>query len=368
MLQTFYTEAAPGWYMHTLQLVTLLASSAPQLRRLELSFHGRTDSNPQLALPEGLGQLGQLTSLTLGVGDFPVTAAQVDAVVRTLPLLQHLVINSSEGYQALGFPISIATTCSQLQHLEIARGTVGHVPPELGRLTALTRLQFRHAEVRSLPDSISNLCDLQELDLVQTAVSMRLPSGLTGCGQLTQLVLHSVCESPVSVLGRLHALRSLSVGSLQWYYTAQEKPWTQLTALTELDLHQSNSIPDGLGGMSGLRKLSIRSAVMPITDLPAGPYLSCLEVLELPECTFEPEVPAVLAAAKRLRHLGLGSSRQAATELTDAEIALFSALPVLSTIRMWKPSKVAARVWSLRLAKLQAACIAQGHAPPAFNS
>ena len=58
------------------------------------------------------------------------------------------------------------------------------------------------------------------------------------------------------------------------------------------------SLPSGLGGMTGLRRLTIEDIE---DDLPAGPYLSCLESLRVPSWHFYNGRPASLAAATQLR-------------------------------------------------------------------
>lgn len=71
-----------------MELLTLLAALAPQLRSLELWYPMDAPLFYAPNLPSGVGRLSQLTSLSLGVGtQRPVTTAQVDAMVQTLPSL-----------------------------------------------------------------------------------------------------------------------------------------------------------------------------------------------------------------------------------------------------------------------------------------
>ena len=81
--------------------------------------------------------------------------------MRTLPALQHLGLYVAEGSLAEGFPVGIAASCGQLRELHICGGfdnvELGVLPPELGRLTALTRLKLMSLGVASLPSSISRL-------------------------------------------------------------------------------------------------------------------------------------------------------------------------------------------------------------------
>lgn len=152
-----------------MELVALLAASAPKLRSLAHWLPANASASPVSALPAQLGQLSQLTSLTLGIGNAPVTTAQVDAMVQGLPMLQHLALSCSpRRHVALsdGFPVSIATSCSKLRDLAIYCGSEwGAMPAELGALTGLTRLVLAFNGMTSLPDSISRLTALQILIL-----------------------------------------------------------------------------------------------------------------------------------------------------------------------------------------------------------
>lgn len=91
------TAGQAAWGTRTPHLIAMLADKAPQLRSLELWYPELASRNPASALPAALGQLRQLTSLTLDLGCAPVTAAQVDAVLQTLPLLQHLALDAIQG-------------------------------------------------------------------------------------------------------------------------------------------------------------------------------------------------------------------------------------------------------------------------------
>ena len=115
------------WERRTPELVALLAASAPELHSLEHWYPRHAPPNPASALPAELGRFSQLTSLTLGFGQAPVRTAQVDAMVQMLPSLQYLVLEGSRRVPLLadGFPIGIATSCSQLRELNIAGGGLG---------------------------------------------------------------------------------------------------------------------------------------------------------------------------------------------------------------------------------------------------
>ena len=281
-------------------------------------------------------------------------------MVQSLPSLQHLALQAGTiGILADGFPVSIATSCSQLRHLEIrGGGLLGYLPEELGRLEGLTRLELHNAGVMSLPDTISRLSSLRELDLTSNydlSLPDRLPAGLTACQQLTRLHIDFSPTSPV--LASLRSLRCLSVGSAP-LMQPHEMFWTQLTALTELQLQCSGDgeVPAGLAGMTGLRTIGIDGATL--DDLPPGPYLSGLESLSMTGTIFLAGVPASLAAATQLQHLGIVSLEG----LSDADVAMLCSLPALKTLVLHKPFLMEQPVWEEYVAELQAECLLHGRA------
>lgn len=237
--------------------------------------------------------------------------------------------------------------------------------PELGSLTALTRLAFPTAGVSFILDSISRLTALRELDLTGNAGDISLPAGMTACRQLSRLAVESygdVREYPV--LANLPHLRYLSVTALP----GQQQHWTRLTTLMELRLgliRDKPDVPAGLAGMVGLRKLFIGG--MEWGALPAGPYLSALESLVVDAAVSLPErLLAPLAAATQLQSLSFGMR---SVELTAFDIAVLSSMPALKTLELRKLSseKVDAVQWSERLARLTAQCAAHCRVPPVIR-
>lgn len=157
------------------------------------------------------------------------------AILETLPAQQHLTLDSStppeDGNPSValeeGIPVTIFTHCPKLEMLSVSGAQLGAVSPELGRLTALTRLQLASTGPASLPGSISGLTALRELQ-VPVHPGFVLPLGLTACRQLTRLKMGMALESPT--LAKLHSLRFLCV-----YAVPLDLPrtpyWAPLTAL-----------------------------------------------------------------------------------------------------------------------------------------
>lgn len=224
------------------------------------------------------------------------------SLVSLLPLI-------GSGALEDGFPSGIASSCSQLRHLEIRGGRLGAVPEVLGRLTALTRLMLTSTRVTSLPASISRLAGLRELGITFNP-QLRLLLGLTACRGLTQLSLDYYIESPVL---------------------------TQLTALRDLHLQCSlrgKRAPAPLGDITWLRSMHITGAWL--AEMPAGQYLGSITSLRIDTFHVPPLsawVPASLAAATQLRSLTVDEC----LGLAYPDVAVLSALPALESFQMVPP-------------------------------
>lgn len=275
-------------------------------------------------------------------------------MVQTLPSLVHLALHSDSALEGAalvdGFPLSIATSCSQLRHLDICDAELGSLPPEIGHLTRLTRLRLVTTGIKRLPATFSQLTALRELD-VSWNEDLQLPRELTACRQLTRLEMESDHRSPF--LAKLQTLRRLRL-SLIPNPRPRTTYWTKLTGLTELSLVCiGGSIPAGLGSMTSLRKICVSYAA--VDDLPLGPYLSSLESLLMDHCTFSAGVPANLAGATQLRHLTL-KDRNTGIELTAADVALLRSLPALANLSIGKPVGIADALWKGRIQQVEGIC------------
>lgn len=343
------------------KVATMLLNRFPQLLGLECLFPRNAPANPVSLLPG----LSQLTSLTLHLGSFPVTTDEVATMAQALPQLLSLTFVTTDRYSlADGFPVGITASCGQLQHLGIHGGWLGAVPPELGLLTALTRLVLRNTQVTSLPDSISQLSGLKELAM-RFNPGLGLPPGLTACRQLT--LLDVVARSLTPDLPPLPSLRSLLVSAVPNGQPGAAY-WAQLTALKELQLDHGFDwfqprYPPVMGdNMPSLRKLGIRSAWL--ANLPEGLYLNSLESLTLEKCSFDSGVPSRLAAAPQLRHLVLRDVW--GIQLTAADVAVLSVMPALETLSLTSKFSFEEAAWTRFAAELQAAFVVQGHATPSM--
>ena len=350
------------WEGRIEKLVEVLAAYAPQLQSLKYRDPCIKATQPRLALPPQLGQLSQLTKLDIGIESASVSTTEINAMLGNLPSLQHLRLQFRRYIYCLEreFFLGVVTSCAELKHLRIDGVWVQNAfPSEIGFLTRLTSLFLKYCDplALTLPDSISQLTDLQALNLEVSSGCMdmsALPPSLTACQQLTSLVINNHQESPV--LAKLQSLRFLS-HHLVGTENDEDIFWPHLTGLTVLMLEFS--FPDdvnltGLAGMTSLCSLAIRYALP--CRLPPGPYLSRLGTLRLEECSFDDGLPACLAAATQLHDLYIFNESyfDGNIDLSDADIAILIGIP-LDRLVLQKPRRFTQAVWDERLTLLRVA-------------
>ncbi|MCW1921565.1 leucine-rich repeat domain-containing protein [Luteolibacter arcticus] len=129
------------------------------------------------------------------------------------------------------------------------------LPPEVGRLTALTELYLHSNQLTSLPPEIGGLTALTELSLHSNQLTS-LPREI---GKLTALTTLSLNRNQLATLppeiGKLTALTTLSLNRNQLATLPPEIG--KLAALRELYLHsnQLTALPSDIGKLTALREL-----------------------------------------------------------------------------------------------------------------
>jgi Leucine-rich repeat (LRR) protein len=137
----------------------------------------------------------------------------------------------------------------------------GSIPPEIGNLTALTNLQISSNSklTGGIPTEIGNLTKLQSLNLTVNQLTGSLPTSIGNLVNLTSLIMNQnkLTGSIPDTLGNLSKLQTLSLSNNQLSGSLPPS-LGNLSNLTSLNLYfnqLTGSIPDTLGNLSKLTSL-----------------------------------------------------------------------------------------------------------------
>ncbi|KAG0628563.1 hypothetical protein M758_1G035600 [Ceratodon purpureus] len=251
---------------------------------MELSLR---DFNVSGAVPVGLGELKNLTSLDFGN-------------------------TSLEG------PIpSDLFNCTQLIYLNLSQSYMeGPIPEEISKLKLLQTLDLSFSSFSgSLPESLGDLASLQSLRLQSTSFSGLLPEGLGNLRNLKEIRLGIANFTPAAIpewFGNLTELEVLNFNTMN--FTDGPIPdWLEgMPNLRELDLSYCNlvgSIPPSLGLLRNLEILFMRFNKLqgPIPEIFGN--MTHLSKLDMSDNRFEGSIPQSLTSATNLTVVLLYSNR-----------------------------------------------------------
>ena len=147
--------------------------------------------------------------------------------------------------------------------LDLSELSLDALPPELWKLTQLTRLNLSNNNLSELPSNIMQLTDLTDLDVSSNTIT-NLPDELW---QLSQLELLNLSSNPYSEqlqndIFDLKHLRELSLSNLQ-LDSIPDKIW-QLSQLTDLDLSKNklSELPLTIGKLTQLKHLDLSNNIL----------------------------------------------------------------------------------------------------------
>ncbi|KAI3425055.1 hypothetical protein D9Q98_008433 [Chlorella vulgaris] len=252
-----------------------------------------------------------------------------------LPALSGLLVLS--GLEAHKLVRDPSLPALEWLHLaELSAAPCSDMLARLASLSSLTSLRFsRHGFL--LPGPLTTLSGLAHLHVsVRYKDSpVRVLPSITALRQLRALWLqHALLEEPAS-LAALPLLHSLALvgGEDGWPATLHAlAAVTQLRAL-HLEAHASAvaEVPPGtwreLAALQGGGLTRLELPFNRLVDLPAGPYLSSLQVLDLSQNSL-PGVPPALASSTCLRFLSLGQQESAAPGDSPTDVAILRQLPL----------------------------------------
>ncbi|CAI5528727.1 unnamed protein product [Closterium sp. Naga37s-1] len=159
-----------------------------------------------IPLPD-VSNLPKLTKLGLNL----VGAGDAVRISSSVPHLKHLNLILTAEAEELSFPLS---ACPQLRTLEISRaGRIERLPETIG--SAVKQLRCLRIDcfpkLKALPDSITELQNLSELEVFAAESLVALPAGIGALSRLRSLILFGCpaleyLPSSLTQLTRLHRL------------------------------------------------------------------------------------------------------------------------------------------------------------------
>ena len=178
----------------------------------------------------------------------------------------HLQVPSkySSLYSFSPLPPSIGQFQS-LKSLDFTGCHMANLPEEIGNLTTLRELNLERTRIRSIPPSIGLLKNLERLDM-SWSQSSSLPEEIGGLSSLRFLYLgcSRLLGSLPHSIGQLQNLEELRLNGTYRLSNIPEEIGG-LISLTNLDLSCSKMmhLPEGIGGLVSLKKIDISLSSSP---------------------------------------------------------------------------------------------------------
>ncbi len=235
-------------------------------------------------------------------------------------------LRSWQGVRVRGEP-------SRVQYLLLADlGLTGVIPPELGALDALRRLDLDGNELTGeIPSQLGDLSNLAHLYLFDNELRGPIPATLRRLSELTDLWLddNELSGSIPATLGDLEELEALGLGGngLTGAIPAELANLAELHTLYLNSNQLSGPMPTGLGNLSKLEVLHVYGNEL-TGEIPAElGSLTKLRQLILADNELSGAIPATLGGLSRLTYLWLNDN-----ELTGEIPAELGEIPDLEEI------------------------------------
>ena len=276
-----------------------------------------------LSLPDEIGQLKELRSLTLwGTG-------QLTSLPESIGELTNLETLSLHNTGLTHLPERIGEL-TNLKVLEIQNANLTTLPESILQLTSLTELRLTQNKLTHLPDTFGNLEHLQWLNLSGNYLTSLPESIFKPGGTLIRVSINGnkLSSLPLDISG-LTKIRAFSVSEnafTEYPTQISQLPWLNFLSiannaiseipasigafpfLTELHLagNQISHIPPEIGLLKNLRELDISENQL--EDLPQEMHSLSLNIFLAFSNEFT-AIPDVVYSMRSLRDLGLGGAK-----------------------------------------------------------
>ena len=175
------------------------------------------------------------------------------------------LVEFDAAHNYLQWPSNLCA-CIQITAVNLAGNHITEIPPEVGNMTALHRLDLRMNSLETLPESFGDCLSLAEIFLRTNSLTS-LPESIGHLSTLTSLRLekNSLTSVPKNIT-RLHTLCRLDLSHNM--LTRLSTEITQLSRLTELDLSSNRltKCSKRLGNLTALKFLYLHENQL--TSLP----------------------------------------------------------------------------------------------------
>jgi Leucine-rich repeat (LRR) protein len=275
-----------------------LPNSISQLTALtHLSVSG---CSSLMALPQQLGELRKLLEVNISQCD------QLCALPASLGELTALTRLAVDSCSLKSLPNSIVNL-RQLQQLKVHCSSLRRLPEQLGQLQHLQLLDLSGCSLDMLPDSITNLQQLQQL-MVNCSSLRRLPEQL-GQLQHLQLLALSGCSNIDSLPDSITTLKQLqqlnvNCSSLRWLPEQlgllRHLHWLDLPGCSNIEL-----LPTSMTNLVQLQQLKVSCSGLRELPEQLG-QLQHLNWLDLSGCSSLQSLPNTVGELKALTYLELG--------------------------------------------------------------
>ncbi|CAA6801492.1 MAG: Unknown protein [uncultured Aureispira sp.] len=213
-------------------------------------------------LPDCMRNLSNLKELNLRInkiGHFPNSMKEIKS-------LEKLYLDNNY----LSFFPEVITENTNLLELRLATNKISTLPPSIGKLQRLIYLDLSNNRLLQLPKELSTLEQLEEL-LLDNNKLKKLPKDLGNLSKLKMLNIwgwkHQLCTLPES-FQKLQNLEQLVLSSSEPIKNLSLLAACRNLKILNLGLSKTKDLPNEIGYLSGLMRLSIYGSDSPMTGLP----------------------------------------------------------------------------------------------------
>ena len=291
-----------------------------RLKRLNL------EQNKITRLDEAIGECGQLEELIFN------SNRELQGLPDSIGKLKKLQVMDLWGCKTLSFLPDVFQNLTRLSIFKFTDGKITAIPETLYECRSLRELQIFGIPITTIDNRVSNFVNLERLDLRMTGI-VSLPAEIGSLKKLKELQLSILTEPLPESISGLGELEELDVD-----FKGVEHPFPKsiggLKSLSQLSVNAKggNALPEGFGELQSLKRICLRDfdfGVMPIQICGLKGLLS----LDMAESNIN-EIPLENLTLHSLKFLTL--SKNPISDSSTWKKKLKACLPGTSITWKWK--------------------------------